>query len=203
MKALLSKVVFPVFVAALVFVLGFVAGYSYHSTGELKADLKANTTVAQTNAQSVAAAQTASVKIEGKIEKTAAAIDLNKSAIHQRVTAQIQRHAEAASTYLENHDETTSFPDGSPTCGGFYLDVGTVRMLNASRQGTVARPAGSLDEAGDAAPALCFTDFIDADQDLTKLYLDLSVRHDALVDSVEEFQAKQRERLGIATDPAQ
>jgi len=45
------------------------------------------------------------------------------------------------------------------------------------------------------------TDFIDADQDLTKLYLDLAERHNTLVDSVEGFEAEQRARLGIKDEP--
>jgi hypothetical protein len=183
--------------ALAVFFAGFLAGVSHSSTTALKADVKAEHVVAQQNATAVVKAQDASVKVEQKVAATAAAVDSNKTQIHKRVAAQIKRQTPATPT--ENHPDETN-PAGN-SCG-FSLDVGTVRMLNASRQGTAFDPAGSGDEAGDAAPALCFTDFIDADQDLTRLYLELAARHDALVDSVEEFQSEQRSRLGLKEGPA-
>jgi hypothetical protein len=182
--------------ALAVFLAGVMAGMSHSSTSALKQEVKAEHVTAQQNATNVAKAQDASVKVEAKTAATAAAVDTNKVQIKKRVTAQIQR--QAAVTPTENHPDETN-PEASPArdgCG-FSLDVGTVRMLNASRQGTAFDPARGGNEASDAAPALCFTDFIDADQDLTKLYLDLSERHNALVDSVEQFQSEQRSRLGI------
>jgi hypothetical protein len=188
MKTFILQIV----LALVVFALGFEAGTHHAATSALKAEVKAEHVTAQQNATSVAKAQDASVKVEAKAATIAAAVDTNKAQIKKRVTAQIQR--QTAVTPTENHpDETNPARDGC----GFSLDVGTVRMLNASRQGAAFRPASSGDEESDAAPALCFTDFIDADQDLTKLYLDLSERHNALVDSVEQFQSEQRSRLGI------
>jgi hypothetical protein len=192
MKTLFLQII----LALVVFALGFEAGTHHAATSALKAEVKAEHVVAQQNATSAAKAQDASVKVEAKTAAVAAAVDTNKAQIKKRVTAQIQR--QAAVTPTENHPDETN-PEASPArdgCG-FSLDVGTVRMLNASRQGTAFDPARGGNEASDAAPALCFTDFIDADQDLTKLYLDLSERHNALVDSVEQFQSEQRSRLGI------
>jgi hypothetical protein len=185
-------------IAALAFGGGFYTERQFNQAHEVVAEKKVITTAAT----DVQAAQVASVKLEATTEKVAAAVDQNKSAIHQRVAAQIRRQAPVAvapaapaSTSSETHDETN--PSDGAACSGFALDTGTVRMLNASRAGVAFHPASSGDEALDAAPALCFTDFIDADQDLTKLYLDLAARHDALVESVEHFQKEQRERLGI------
>jgi hypothetical protein len=188
MKTVILQIIF----ALVLFALGFETGTYHAATSALKGEVKAEHVVAQQNAMSVAKAQDASVKVEQKVAVTAAAIDSNKAQIKKRVAAQIKRQTPATPT--ENHPDETN-PAGN-SCG-FSLDVGTVRMLNASRQGTAFHPAGSGDEESDAAPALCFTDFVDADQDLTRLYLELAARHDALVDSVEEFQAQQRRRLGI------
>jgi t-SNARE complex subunit (syntaxin) len=181
--------------AIAVFFAGFAAGISHSGTAALKSEVKAAAVVQKTDAVHVAQAQAKSTAIETKVEHTAAAIDTNKAAIKQRVTASVKRQAAAINPVPTEtpHDETISAGLGC----GFYLDVGTVRLLNASRAGTALDSAGSGDEARDAAPALCFTDFVDADQDLTRLYLDLSERHDALVDSVEQFQSEQRSRLGI------
>lgn len=189
---------------AIAFGAGFYTDHKFNQAHEVVAEKK----VVATAATDVQAAQVASVKLEASTAAVAAAVDQNKSAIHQRVTAQIKRQepvavaqAAPASNPSETHDETNQ-PD-SAACNGFALDVGTVRMLNASRAGVAFHPASSGDDAGDAAPALCFADFIDADQDLTKLYLDLAERHNTLVDSVEHFQKEQRERLGIKDGPAQ
>jgi len=200
MKTLFKQIAF----AAVVFAAGFAAGFFAHGSSALKQEIKEVQAVRQTDAASVQKAQQTSIKVEGKVAQIASNIDANKSQIHDRVSAQIKHHAAATAPHstfdpTEYHDETTS--SGASRCGGFALDVGTVRMLNASRQGAAFDRAGGLDEAGDAAPALCFTDFIDADQDLTKLYLDLSERHNSLVQSVEDYQADQRKRLGIKDDP--
>jgi hypothetical protein len=180
--------------AIAVFFAGFLAGVSHSGTAALKSEVKAAAVVQKTDASSVADAQAKSVAIDTKADKITAAVDTNKAAIKKRVSASIKHQAATHPVPTETiHDET--IPAG-PGCG-FYLDVGTVRLLNASRAGAALDSAGSGDEARDAAPALCFTDFIDADQDLTRLYLDLSERHNALVDSVEQFQSEQRSRLGI------
>jgi len=196
---------------AVAFGAGFYTNHKFNQASQVVAGKKA----VATTAQDVQHAQVASQKLEASAAVVAANVDQNKSAIHQRVAAQIKRqasarvtaaHARPASTptdethHEKNHDATN--PAAGLACDGFYLDVGTVRMLNASRAGAAFHPAGSGDEALDTAPALCFTDFIDADEDLTKLYLDLAARHDALVDSVEHFQAEQRERLGVRDTPA-
>jgi hypothetical protein len=184
-----------VLVAALIFLAGFVGGIHQARVNALKDEVKAQAIVHKTDAVHVAQAQAKSAAIETKVEHTAVAIDTNKAAIKQRVTASVKRQAAAVNpipTETPDHETLSA----GPGCG-FYLDVGTVRLLNASRAGTALDSAGGGDEARDAAPALCFTDFVDADQDLTRLYLDLSERHDALVDSVEQFQSEQRSRLGI------
>ncbi|MEZ2310879.1 hypothetical protein AB6809_29965 [Paraburkholderia sp. RCC_158] len=194
-------------IAALAFGGGFYTERQFNQAHEVKAEQKVVTTAAT----DVQAAQVTSQKLEASTAAVAVAVDQNKSVIHQRVvtqmSAQMKRQAPVAvaqaaatSTSTETHDETNQ-PDGA-ACNGFALDVGTVRMLNASRAGVAFHPAGVSNDPGEAAPALCFADFIDADQELTKLYLDLAARHDALVDSVEHFQSEQRERLGIKDAPA-
>lgn len=183
-------------VLALACGIGFGAGVYVERQFTLASQTKHEVKVVAGAATGVAAAQTTSAKVEAAAAATADNIDQNKVAIRHRVAAQIKRAAAPASTPSEEAHETMR-----AACGGFYLDVGTVRMLNASRAGAAFHPAASGDEAGDAAPALCFTDFVDADQELTKLYLDLAQRHDALVDSVEQFQKGQRARLGVDEPP--
>jgi hypothetical protein len=195
MKALALQILFSI----AVFAGGYACGLHYAETRALKAEVKAVNETAQQSAVDVGKAQATSVKTEVKIAAQSANIDKNKPVIRDRVEHLLdQHHSDPFPT--EINDET--HPSGSAACRGFYLDAGTVRVLNASRAGAAFDPAGSLDEAGDAAPALCFTDFIDADQELTKLYLDLAERHNVLVDSVEGFQADQRRRLGVVEDPA-
>jgi hypothetical protein len=180
-----------------VFLGGVFVGVNHAEISAMKTDAKATSAAAQQTAQGVAKAQAASVKVETKVAAQAANIAQNKTAIHKRVVKQIQQHIAAESNPTETHDATPQ----DPVCGSYFLDVGTVRMLNATRQGAAIHPASSSDEARDAAPALCYSDFVDSDVELTRLYLDLSVRHDALVDSVEGYQAEQRARLGIVDEP--
>jgi hypothetical protein len=194
MKTFLIEV--ALFIA--VFLGGVFVGVNHAQVSSLKADAKATNEAAQVTAQGVVKAQVASVKVEEKIAAQNVNIAKNQSAIHTRVVKQIQQHIAAESNPSEFHDATPQ----DPVCGHYFLDVGTVRMLNATRQGAAIHTASSSDEEGDTAPALCYSEFVDADIDLTRLYLDLAVRHDALVDSVEGFQAEQRARLGVTSGSA-
>ncbi|MGN8188643.1 hypothetical protein ACTJLD_21905 [Burkholderia sp. 22088] len=183
-------------VLALACAIAFGAGVYVDRQFVLASRAKQEVKVVAGVATGVAVAQTKSKTVESAVAVTADNIDQNKVAIRHRVAAQIKRAIAPAPTPSEEAHETMR-----AACGGFYLDVGTVRMLNASRAGVAFHSTTSGDEAGDTAPALCFTDFVDADQELTKLYLDLAQRHDALVDSVEQFQKEQRVRLGVEETP--
>lgn len=201
----LSQIGVLAIACAIAFGAGFYTDHKFNQASQVVTEKKS----VIATAKDVQVAQVKSQKLEESTAAVATNVDQNKSAIHERVAAQVKQQAvarvaapvQSASTPTDETQHETNPPAGL-ACDGFYLDVGTVRMLNASRAGVAFHPAGSSDEALDAAPALCFADFIDADQDLTKLYLDLAARHDALVDSVEHFQTEQRERLGVKGAPA-
>ncbi|HDR9086342.1 TPA: hypothetical protein QDB10_002233 [Burkholderia vietnamiensis] len=192
---ILSKTGLLVLVCAGAFAGGYINGMAHQKNSQAKTELKAEKGAQQQTAKSEAAAQAKSVQLEQHAELVSANVEQVKTAVHRRVAAQINKQiaADAQSPHTESHDEVQQ----STGCGRFYLDVGTVRLLNAARSGAAPDPAGGSDAAGNTAPALCFTDFVDADLELTKLYLNLAERHDALVDSVEQFQKEQRARLGI------
>jgi hypothetical protein len=185
-------------VLLLTFVMGAVAGYSYAEVHAAKAAVKSAVVAEHKTVVAAAHAQVVSAKIDDHIAKTDAVVVTAKKVAHRRIAAQVKKQiaAEQTSPSTETHDEAPS----DPVCGHFYLDRGTVRMLNAARLGTAPDSAAVGDDASDSAPALCVGDFVDSDFELTKAYNDLAERHNALVDAVEQFQKEQRERMGIKED---
>jgi len=127
-------------------------------------------------------------------------VDQNKGAIHKRVVAQIKRQEAVAVTPAEKPDEAN--PSGSTNLQ--WLLILTLALCGCStpvRQGTAFHTAGSGDEGATTAPALCVTDFIDADQDLTKLYLDLAERHTRWSIRSRVSKPSRRPGLGIKDEP--
>jgi hypothetical protein len=71
-------------------------------------------------------------------------------------------------------------------------------VLNSARDNRKADcpPAGS-DEASRTVTEATFAAFVANDLEVVRLYHELALRHDALVDFVLELQMEQRQRLGV------
>lgn len=77
--------------------------------------------------------------------------------------------------------------------GACYLDVGTVGMLNAARDGSSVVGADSDFDAESQAPSdVGVAELVDNDLEIVKLYRELAINHNDLVDQVREHLNKQQ-----------
>ncbi|MFW6855403.1 hypothetical protein ACODYM_29350 [Burkholderia gladioli] len=164
-------------------------GVGYYVRGDHDAAKKTTAVIAEQHqtAGNVVAAVHASQKLEDDIAASDAVATTNGHAASERVRTQIKY------VYMEKKDAKQDPQPEPVACGPAYLDVGTVRLLNATRSGFSLDPASISNDPGAAAPALPIADFVDADNDTVRRYNDLAKRHNALVDSVEEKLKEQAE----------
>ncbi|MFM0095695.1 hypothetical protein PQQ87_08780 [Paraburkholderia nemoris] len=99
----------------------------------------------QTAAEIVQATQE-SQAVAAKVAANDAAVDADKQAAHERVVTRVQY------VYKENDSEKTA-----QDCGPAYLDVGTVRLLNAARSGRALDSTSGSDGASAAVAASATT----------------------------------------------
>jgi hypothetical protein len=121
--------------------------------------------------------------------------------IEARVAAGERRAAQisaAAAKRIDNQKEKSNEVRENSFAADYRLDVGTVRLLNAARQGAGVESAGGSDEALDAPSGVGVDALIQNDLAVVKQYHDLATRHDALVDWVEQ---KVREQAGEKSAP--
>lgn len=81
--------------------------------------------------------------------------------------------------------------------GDSYMpfDIGTVRLLNAARRGEPADSVTLTDAESQAFAYITVRVFVANDTEIAKMYNDLAIRHNELVDQVTAFQLKQRKSL--------
>ena len=80
--------------------------------------------------------------IADNVAAVGAAVDADKAAAHERVVTQVRY------VYKEKPSEKDALE-----CGPAYLDVGTVRLLNAAREGQALRSTTGSDGASAAVAA--------------------------------------------------
>ena len=176
---------------------GWFAADKFKAAAEVK-ELRVE---AKQSASNVVQSVAASERIEAAVAKTDDAVTTIKAAVVKRgVTLYPKQEQHHAAPDDRNADGVRSASaDGqpnpaendhvsAPSCGGgdLVLDVGTVGMLDAARQGRALGAAGSDDEAQSAPSAVGVTDLVVNDLEVVRLYLDLAKRHDELVDAVEK-----------------
>jgi hypothetical protein len=88
------------------------------------AEVKQVATSEKQTAKEIVKATQISQAVAAKVAATDAAVDADKQAAHERVVTQVRY------VYKEKTDEKDA-----QNCGPAYLDVGTVRLLNAARSG--------------------------------------------------------------------
>ncbi|UUZ75555.1 hypothetical protein LP414_27955 [Polaromonas sp. P1(28)-13] len=122
--------------------------------------------------------------IEVKVQAGNTAVTKIQSAAAQRIANQQGRINEEFSKQVARQLDKSS-PD-APVCPAFELDVGTVRLLNAAREGAAVDSAGGGDETLNAPSGIGVSKLVDNDLTVVKLYKELATRHDELVDVVEK-----------------
>ena len=71
-----------------------------------------------------------------------------------------------------------------------HLDVGTVRLLNLSRENN-PEPSAIGDAEGKTPSTIGFPELVGDELEITQLYKELAIRHNALVDYLQEQIEKQ------------
>jgi hypothetical protein len=192
----LASIRMYLYVGVLATGLGFAGGYHLrskledaHQLAAVKTQVKVRDQALKNTGKNIAAQHQTSITIEKKVAQTNSNVDKVKTAAAKRVIKQQERQHEQCNV---QPDHPTAGNDQAPagrSGGGFVLDVGTVRLLDAARRGEAPSPAdttGSRDAALEAPSAVGLPALIDNDLDVVKEYHDLAIRHDALVDWVEQ-----------------
>lgn len=129
------------------------------------------------------------------------AVDIQESlktslAVEQKVTTSDQQMTTIRKEVARRTQpkETTNEANlHAPVCD-WRLDVGTVRLLNAARDGSALDTASLVDGAGKAPSEVGLPDLLDNDLEVVQLYRELAVRHDSLVDYVESKLKEQADK---------
>jgi hypothetical protein len=194
----------PARLAALLAMLAISFGAGFFVKGQLTqaGQAKQATAALQKSAQNVVVAAAESNRIETEVAKVEANVASIKSAVakrgvtlHPRKEPQVEPAFRNDSIDVRAGSAPALVASGTQdACGpgtGFYLDDGTVRLLNAARQGRGVDAAGGSDEAQSAPSSVGVADLIANDLDIVQMYHDLAKRHDELVDAVEKHLKDQ------------
>lgn len=180
----LSSIQNYLIVGAVALAVGFGGGWLERGVHTKAKEVKVLKKELKDSANNIVQSHNISQKIETQIDQGRAASASIKSAVADRLIQQKEREHEAFSKQVARQLDKQ---DGSlPVCPDPRLDVGTVRLLNAARQGTAVDTTGSGDAALQAPTSVGIEKLIANDLDIVKMYHELATRHDELVDAVEQ-----------------
>lgn len=133
----------------------------------------------------------ASYDTSNRIENEVKAVDTAQVKIAKTVKARIS--SQINKTNEGKNDEGQSALLDPKSCGKFYFDSISVRLLNDARQGTEAGldAAVSGNEEVATATSIGIEEFVANDLEIIRMYHDLAKRHDELVDAVEKHIKEQ------------
>lgn len=163
--------------ATMALAVGFGAGFFIAGKFEKAAEVKVVQKERKESARAVVQTLEADRKLDAEIQKTNATAATIKAAVAVRVQKQEQKSHE-----VQIQSDTAA----TLVCPTFDLDVGTVRLLNAARQGADLDSVAGSDEALDAASGIGVKKLLDNDLEIVRMYHDLAKRHDELVTEVED-----------------
>lgn len=161
--------------AAIALLLGVGTGYKIRGYYEASLRVESAQEARQETAEGIQESIETSRAIEDQADAVKAQVTVVRKIVRERLATKEQAHVQTA-------------PDIH--CSG-RLDVGTVRLLDAARQGIAPDTAGLGDAESQAPSHVGLPELIDNDLQVVELYHDLATRHDALVDWVETLLKKQ------------
>lgn len=129
----------------------------------------------------------------GRIEANSE--NLNNVPDDRRVEA--TTNADRVSEVVKHKPNTCPTPKPVEVCRYMPFDVGTVRLLNAARTGAAIDSVSLSDPESRAFAAVTVTEFVGNDTEIARMYNELALRHNLLVDQVVRYQNEQRKRLGL------
>jgi hypothetical protein len=178
-------------------IIGFSGGY-YTKYKFDQADIVDEVVLARkTDAKSVAGAQ----KTDAKIASKTAQNDATNGALANE-TPRYLRPASERKQACPSPDQPGATPlqrsGPQVVASDDVLPLGTVRLLDAARRGTVDRATLPSDEDGRAASDVSFGEFEKGDREVVHSYNQLALEHNELVAYVLKLMKDQRKRMGIS-----
>lgn len=201
-----ARILVAILLAAL---FGGWAGYSLKGQAVVAGQAQEAKAAIKKSAENVVVSAAESGRIETEVAKVDDNVTSIKAAIVKRgitlQTKQEPKHATAPDRADSGSNGTVDQPTSAAgaaqvsvaaesACGGtghYFLDLGTVGLLNAARQGRSLESAASRDEAQSAPSTVEVTGLVVNDLDIVQMYLNLAKRHDELVDAVEKHLQDQ------------
>ena len=168
------RTVFATFGIALA--LGFGSGLYVAGKFEKAGQVQVAQEEKKESAQAVVKVIESDRKLDAAIQKTNTAATTIKKA----VAARVQKQEQTPHEVQIQSDTSAAF-----VCPAYRLDVGTVRLLNAARQGADLDSVAGSDEALAAPSGVGVAKLLDNDLEVVRMYHELAKRHDELVDEVE------------------
>lgn len=184
---------------ALVLLLCLAFGTGYFTKGQfvLADEAKQSRVVIKDSAKGIVVAAKESQRIEADVEKKEKNVTDIKAAVKKRGitlthTQPLENCHDRIDTNVREAGKEGPLPDYRNYSGdGFILDLGTVGLLNAAREGRALEPSSSSDEKESAPSTVGVTDLVENDLEIVKMYHSLAKRHDELVDAVQKKLKEQ------------
>lgn len=181
-------------------VVGALGGFYTHAKFTQAAQVSETAQARSQDAQSVSQSQINTLAVQAEVRKS----DNHIGAIKK----EIRNHAGLGKTVVcpptvqpENLPAVLAGSDpgaGTVPVGSVddaFLSRGAVGLLRCAREGATVCPFPTWDGEGGTASDVPIDALIEDDLELTRLYNELAIKHNRLVDDVLEFQAQQRQRL--------
>ena len=156
-----------------IFSLGFGMGHHQAEVGFDAEQSKANKALVQDVIRDARQAIEESRQVEADVQKSNAIVSAAKTAARPRIFT-LKDHAQ---TFLPADD--------------LLLDRGTVRLLNDAAEVPTSAASPGSDGESETTAGTPVTSLINHNFEITKLYRELAIRHDALVDWIETENKKR------------
>lgn len=176
----------------IVAVLAFVAGMQFANNLHLIEFWESKATTAQKEVVAVQAEKKQIVQDVAKANTISAEIEKKVTVIHER-KEKLQLAAAQFSSAGVTYSELCSFNPGESKdeeavqLDDIPLTVGTVRLLNAARRPDISADSAPVsDEESRAPSATSVDDLVQSDIDVATRYNELAIRHNELVDFVDQ-----------------
>ncbi|PLC44588.1 hypothetical protein C0Q88_07870 [Ralstonia pickettii] len=164
--------------------VGGAAGYYTKGQFEMAKEATQLRADKKESARGVIASTAANHALEQKVDASDKAVTAVQKAVAKQLAKPVKRkdaHEESAQCVLPAGDAALPFT------------VGTVRLLNAAREGVAVDAAAVVDGESQAPADLAVAEFVDNDLEVVRLYHELAAKHDALVEAVEKKLKEQAE----------
>lgn len=175
---MMSQLKNTILAALIALVVGVGIGYTARSKFERANKLDAAVKAERQTAKDIQQSLETSAAIDNKTAASSTGVEKIRTVTVERIIQRENEYAESAQASCH-------------VVNPFLLDVGTVGLLNAARAGEDFDTSRLGDEESLAPSGIALHEFVSNDLEVVKMYHDLAIRHDALVDYVESVINEQ------------